>query len=190
MAGPASRTNSDEDRRSLARALAGVAGGSEAALREVYSKTAAKLYGICLRILSDRQEAEDALQDIYLTVWKRAGAYDPERASPVTWLATIARNRAIDRLRARGTRAFALLDDAADVPDPAPGAGEAMEASQDRERLVRCLDTLEARQASAIRSAFFQGATYAELAEAGAVPLGTMKSWVRRGLIRLKACLE
>jgi len=184
------RTSADNDRLALVRALSSVAGGSEAALRDVYSRTSAKLYGICLRILSDRQEAEDALQDIFLTIWKRAGSYDAARASPVTWLATIARNRSIDRLRARGSRPFVNLDAAADVPDARADAVAGIEAAQDRDRLMNCLDTLEARQAGAIRASFFQGLTYSELAEAGAVPLGTMKSWVRRGLLRLKACLS
>lgn len=194
MAGAATSTGTDRaaadaDRQALVRALVRVAEGSEPALRDVYSRTSAKLFGICLRILSDRQEAEDALQDIYLTIWKRAGTYDAERASPVTWLATIARNRAIDRLRARGVRPFATLDAAADVADARPDALAGIEAAQERDRLARCLDTLEARQAGAIRAAFFGGLTYSELADAGAVPLGTMKSWVRRGLLRLKACL-
>lgn len=177
------------DRQHLTRALAEVAGGSEAALREVYSRTAAKLYGICLRILSDRQEAEDALQDIYLTIWKRADRFDAERASPVTWLATIARNRAIDRLRARGTRSFAMMEEAAQVPDPAPDPAASLMASQGRARIEDCLQQLEDRQAVAIRAAFFDGATYAELAEHGAVALGTLKSWIRRGLLKLRACL-
>jgi len=185
----ADRASGDADRQALVRALAGVAEGSEVALRDVYSRTAAKLYGICLRILSDRQEAEDALQDIFVTIWKRAGTFDAERASPVTWLATIARNRSIDRLRARGVRPFVTLDAAADVADTRPDVVANIEAAQDRDRLMECLDTLEARQAGAIRAAFFQGLTYSELADAGAVPLGTMKSWVRRGLLRLKACL-
>ena len=179
----------DGDRQALVRALASVADGSEPALRDVYSRTAAKLDGICLRILSDRQEAEDALQDIFVTIWKRAGTFDADRASPVTWLATIARNRSIDRLRARGSRPFTTLDAAAEVADTRQDAVASIEAAQDRQRLMHCLDTLEARQAGAIRAAFFGGLTYSELADAGAVPLGTMKSWVRRGLLRLKACL-
>lgn len=189
MLGGVSDSGAAGDRQHLADALAQVAGGSEAALAEVYQRTSAKLYGICLRILSDRQEAEDALQDIYLIIWKRAGAFDATRASPVTWLATIARNRAIDRLRARGTRRFADLDEASGVSDPGPGALALMEAGQERARLAACLGELDARPRQAIHAAFFEGATYAELAEHGGVPLGTMKSWVRRALLKLRACL-
>lgn len=190
MAGAASNSGGHGDRQALTQALAAVAGGSEAALAEVYSMTAAKLFGICLRILSDRPEAEDALQDIYLTIWKRAGSFDAERASPVTWLSTIARNRAIDRLRARGTRKLGSLDEAAQVRDPAPSAFAMLQAQEDRGRLSECLGELEARQANAIRAAFFEGATYVELAQSGAVALGTMKSWIRRGLLKLRACLD
>lgn len=176
-------------RDALTRALARVAAGEETALRDVYVRTSAKLFGIALRILGDRAEAEDALQDIYVTIWRRAGDFDAARASPVTWLATIARNRAIDRFRSRGGRSFAGLDEAAAVVDPRPDAAASLETAEEVGRLQRCLAELEARQGQAIRAAFFGGLTYAELAEAGGVPLGTMKSWVRRGLIRLKACL-
>ncbi len=144
---------------------------------------------MCLRILGDRAEAEDALQDTYLTVWRNARAFDPERASPITWLAALARNRAIDRRRSLGSRATEGLDAAAEVADPTPDAESAIGASQERTRLTGCIGELEARQADAIRSSFLGGATYAELAERRAVPLGTMKSWVRRGLLQLKACL-
>src|ERR1700740_240397 len=89
-----------ESRSQLSAALARVASGDRAALRLVYQDTSAKLFGVCLRILNDRSEAEDVLQDVYLTVWRKAGSFDPSRASPITWLVAIARNRAIDRLGA------------------------------------------------------------------------------------------
>ncbi len=178
------------DRRHLVEALAAVAGGDEAALADVYARTSAKLYGICLRILGDRGEAEDALQDIYVTIWHRAGTFDQTRASPVTWLATIARNRAIDRARARGNRRFEGLDEAEQVRDPGPDAFASLETREAHDRLAGCVDTLEPRHAAAIRQAFFEGTTYAELATKDGVPLGTMKSWVRRALIKLRACLD
>ena len=92
--------DADTTRSQLAAALARVAGGDRAALRMVYQHTSAKLFGVCLRILNNRSEAEDVLQDVYVTVWRKAAAFDPGRASPITWLVAIARNRAIDRLRA------------------------------------------------------------------------------------------
>lgn len=168
-----------------------VAEGDRQALQQVYRATSAKLFGICFRILGDRAEAEDALQDVYLSLWRRADRFDPDRASPITWLATFARNRAIDRLRGGKVRAMAAPVELADtIADKGPAADETMEAGQLDSRLHRCLGTLEAPQREAIRHAFFQGMTYAELAEQQDVPLGTMKSWIRRGLAKLKACLE
>ncbi len=161
-----------------------------AAFRDLYSLTSAKLFGVCLRICGERQAAEDVLHDVYLTVWKRAGAYEPSRASPISWLSTIARNRAIDWRRAQAVRQSTPIDEAPPVADTAPLASEIMVADQEAHRLHHCLDGLAARQRSAIRTAFFDGMTYAELAEREHVPLGTMKSWVRRGLMKLKACLE
>ncbi|HZW46411.1 MAG TPA: sigma-70 family RNA polymerase sigma factor, partial [Microvirga sp.] len=98
------RPELSDARSRLSDALARAGRGSQSALAEIYEATSAKLFGICLRILGDRGEAEDALQDIYLNVWRRAGSFDAERASPITWLATLARNRSIDRLRANGGR--------------------------------------------------------------------------------------
>jgi RNA polymerase sigma factor (sigma-70 family) len=161
-----------------------------AAFRDLYALTSAKLFGVCLRICGERQAAEDVLHEVYLTVWKRAGAYEPGRASPITWLATIARNRAIDWRRAQGVRRYSPIEDAPDIADAAPLASETMESDEAAHHLSHCLDGLDDNQRVAIRTAFFDGVTYAELAERQAVPLGTMKSWVRRGLARLKECLE
>ena len=178
-----------EARARLVDALIRTGAEDRAAFREVYKLTSAKLFGICLRICGDRQAAEDVLHDVYLTIWKRAGAFDPGRASPISWLATIARNRAIDWQRAQGTRRAQPIDAALPLPDPAPLASDTMLAADEEHRLHGCLETLEERQRAAIRTAFFDGVTYAELAERLGVPLGTMKSWVRRGLARLKECL-
>lgn len=185
------RISDAPERDRLVAALERVAQGSSAALGELYDRTAAKLFGICLRILGDRGEAEDALQEVYVSVWRRAESFDAARASPITWLATIARNRAVDRLRSAGRpRAMAPIEDASGVADSAADALTLLEAGEDLARLMGCIEALEPRQAGAIRAAFFEGATYAELATRGDVPLPTMKSWVRRGLIRLRECLE
>jgi RNA polymerase sigma factor (sigma-70 family) len=183
--------DAEASRSQLAAALVRVASGDRAALRMVYQDTSAKLFGVCLRILNDRSEAEDVLQDVYVTVWRKAGGFDPTRASPITWLVTIARNRAIDRLRSGGVNRRTEPIEAADhVSDPAPAAAERVERAQEQQRLARCLEELEARHAAAIRAAFLEGATYDELAQRMKVPLGTMKSWIRRGLLKLRACLE
>jgi RNA polymerase sigma-70 factor (ECF subfamily) len=183
--------NGETERQALVAALSGVARGDQAALRRVYDQTSAKLFGVCLRILKDRTEAEDVLQDVYVTVWRRAGSFDPSRGvSPITWLATLARNRAIDRLRASKAHLSRPLEAAAEAPDQAPLADATLEKDQTQSRLSHCLDQLEPDHAGYVRSAFFGGHTYQTLAEAAAVPLGTMKSWIRRSLLRLRGCLD
>jgi RNA polymerase sigma-70 factor (ECF subfamily) len=179
------------NRSQLAAALARVAAGDRAALRIVYQDTSAKLFGVCLRILNDRSEAEDVLQDVYVTVWRKAGSFDSARASPITWLVAIARNRAIDRLRSSAvSRRSEPIESAEDVRDHAPAALDLVVAAEQRERLKTCLGELEERHSAVIRSAFLDGVTYEQLAQRMDVPLGTMKSWIRRGLMKLRTCLE
>lgn len=162
----------------------------ETAFSELYKLTKAKLFGIVVRICTDRALAEDVLVDVYHTIWRRAGAFEPGRASPITWMATIARNRAIDAVR-RLPRQMPLDLAAADhVPDGAALALAGMLAAEEEGRLHLCLDRLDGQQASAIRTTFFHGLSYSELAETLATPLGTVKSWIRRGLLRLKECLH
>src|SRR4051812_30376600 len=118
-------------RARLTDALARVADGDRAALREVYDLTAAKLFGVCLRISGDRESAEDILQDVYIKVWNRAGRFDAERASPVTWLCAIARNTAIDARRASGRAALVPEEHAAEIADDRATAPEMIEAAQE-----------------------------------------------------------
>lgn len=183
------RSMAEEARSRLEAAMQRLAEGERAALGEVYHATHAKLFGIALRILGDRKDAEDAIQDVYAALWQRAKQYDPDRASPISWLAVSARNRAIDHLRRR--RGTPLAFDAAEaVPDREPLADERMIATERQARIYVCLAMLDGDQGDAIRSAFLEGQTYASLAQRLDVPLGTMKSRIRRGLARLKACLE
>jgi RNA polymerase sigma-70 factor (ECF subfamily) len=169
--------------------LDSVARGDRDAFSDLYRRTSAKLYGICLRLLGSEAEAQDVLQDVYVTVWRKAYRYEAAKASAITWLAVLARNQSIDRLRRR-TVASADLDAAADIADESPSAFELVGDAQDADRLNRCLEQLEERARAMIRAAFLDGATYPELAEREGVPLGTMKSWIRRGLLRLRGCLE
>ncbi|MGZ9113542.1 MAG: sigma-70 family RNA polymerase sigma factor [Brevundimonas sp.] len=178
-------------RDELALALGRAGEGDRAAFRRVYDATSAKLLGVTLRILSDRQLAEDVLQDTYLTVWRKAGSFDASRASPITWLVTIARNRAIDRLRSGASaRRSTPIDAALEVADDGPSPAQSLETGDDVRRLNDCLGGLDDRTGGAIRTAFIEGVTYDVLAARANVPLGTMKSWIRRGLMRLRACLE
>jgi RNA polymerase sigma-70 factor (ECF subfamily) len=177
-------------RAELTACLHRVSLGERSALADLYQRTSAKLFGLCVRILLDRAEAEDVLQDVYLTVWQKAAQFDETReVSPITWLAAITRNRALDRLRTK-KRQFTGLDQAADVADLSPLADIALQTSEADQRLAACLENLDNRAATAIRSAFFGGQTYESLAKTAAMPIGSMKSLIRRGLIQLKACLE
>ncbi|MCK9908710.1 sigma-70 family RNA polymerase sigma factor [Microbacteriaceae bacterium K1510] len=181
----------EANRTLIAAALARIPGGDRTALQTVYRLTSAKLFGVCLRILGERSEAEDVLQEVYLTVWRKAGDFDAARASPMTWLIAIARNRAIDRLRAsRQSRAMAPIEAADDVADAAPRADVMLEGAESSARLHFCLGELADHESKALRGAFFDGNTYEELATRMRVPLGTMKSWIRRAMIKLKDCLE
>ena len=170
--------------------MARIAAGDRAALKRLYDATSAKLFAVCLRILGNRDESEDVLQEVYITVWRRADRFEAGRASVAAWLSTIARNRAIDRLRARGPLAYAEPVDELQTPDAAPLASTLLEQAQDAGALHRCLDELDERTRGVIRTAFFEGVTYEALASRLGTPLGTVKSWIRRGLLKLKGCLE
>ncbi|MBL8893605.1 MAG: sigma-70 family RNA polymerase sigma factor [Rhizobiales bacterium] len=161
-----------------------------AAFDQLYARTAAKLYGVCLRILNDRSEAEDALQDVFIKIWRKADSYAVSDLSPITWLVAVARHQAIDRIRSRKPR-IADLDDAADLPDERQPDPETQAiATGERQRLEGCLGELEADRASAVRGAYLDGLSYAELAQRHDVPLNTMRTWLRRSLMKLKDCLR
>nr|WP_295659109.1 sigma-70 family RNA polymerase sigma factor [Polymorphobacter sp.] len=174
----------------LVSTLARIGAGDRDSLKMLYDATSAKLFGVILRILLERGEAEDVLQEVYITIWRKAAEFDPTRASPITWMVTIARNRAIDRLRARGSRPTTTLDAAAEVRDAAPTADVAIDAVNEALRVNAALATLDPRHAAIIRSAYFEGLTYEAMSEREGVPIGTLKSWVRRGLMRMRTVLE
>ncbi|MEP6982272.1 MAG: sigma-70 family RNA polymerase sigma factor [Sphingomicrobium sp.] len=176
-------------RSELARLMARVADKDSAAFKSVYERTSAKLYGVALRLLGDEAEAQDVLQEVYILIWRKAALFDLARAGAITWLATLARNKAIDRLRGRRAPE-GDADDAASLADDSPSSLDMLEKAEDASRVRQCLEELEERARTMIRSAFFDGATYPELAEKTGVPLPTMKSWIRRGLQHLRGCLE
>jgi len=182
--------SSPAERDALNQLLQQAGCNDQKAFAELYRRTSSKLFGVCMRMLRDRGEAEEVLQETYTTVWRRAGSFDASRASAITWLVTLSRNKAIDRLRQHREELLddpSRLDEAVDEqPTPAAGA----ETSQEYQRLQQCLDELEPQQQSSVREAFFTGATYNELATRCKVPLGTMKSWIRRSLMQLRTCLD
>lgn len=155
----------------------------------LYQQTNAKLFGVCLRVLKDRAEAEDALQDVFVKIWAKADRYSVSDLSPISWLVAVARNHAIDRIRAR-RQPLADIDAAFELADPKPGP-EALAVSGDENALMyRCLDELDPERAQAVEGAYLSGETYAELAERHRVPLNTMRTWLRRSLLKLRECLE
>ncbi|MGL4404524.1 MAG: sigma-70 family RNA polymerase sigma factor [Notoacmeibacter sp.] len=173
--------------------IARVALGDRQAFNALYQATSPKLFAVTMRILGNRSEAEDALQEVYVKVWNRASSFAPNIAnrgySPVGWLVSIARNQSIDLMRQRrGSQVD--IEEAFDLADAAP-LPEAMtiQKSENRE-IERCLATLDADRANAVRGAYLDGRSYEELAENYSVPLNTMRTWLRRSLMKLKECLE
>lgn len=173
----------------VASLLYSVAAQDRAAFRTIYAQTSAKLLGVLIRILGTRVEAEDALQEVYTRVWLRAGRYDASRGAGMTWLVALARNHAIDRIRARKPE---QSDDeaVARVIDTAPRAETRLIAAGEARRVSICFDTLEPDRAAAVRGAYLDGLSYQDLSERHGVPLNTMRTWLRRALQKLKECLE
>ena len=178
------RTSSD-----IEALIARVALRDRAAFAALYDATSAKLFGICLRVLHDRSEAEDALQEVFVRIWDKADRYAANGLSPMTWLITLARNIAIDRLRARKAPAD-TLDAVPDLADGAPTPEAAAIAASERARIAACLDELDPARAEAVRRAYLDGASYQDLADHFAVPLNTMRTWLRRSLLKLRDCLS
>ncbi|MHB8816297.1 MAG: sigma-70 family RNA polymerase sigma factor [Steroidobacteraceae bacterium] len=170
--------------------LSRTAEGDSGAFAELYERTSRRLFGFCMRMLRDRGAAEDVLQEVFVAVWRRAREFDSGRAAAMTWLITLTRNKAIDRLRQERARVPLAPVDFATFADERAGPSADAQASQEYGRLRRCLERLEPDDRQSIREAFFSGATYKELAERCQVPLGTMKSRIRRALAQLCTCLE
>jgi RNA polymerase sigma-70 factor (ECF subfamily) len=172
----------------VAALIARCAAEDRAAFRVLYRATSAKLMGVLLRILKERTEAEDALQEAYTRIWLRAGRYDPARGRGVTWLIAIARNLAIDRLR---SRVPSLDEEGLDsVQDDSPRAETRLIAQGEAKRVADCFATLEPDRAEAVRGAYLDGLSYVELAGRHGVPLNTMRTWLRRSLLKLRECLD
>lgn len=169
--------------------LSRVAMGDRKAFVALYAATSAKLFGICMRILKNRTDAEEALQEVYVRIWQKARLYTPGTYSPVSWLSAIARNHAIDIIRARKPVADDI-DQAYSIADEQPSPERKAVLSDEMRRVDMCLQELDERHAGAVRQAYVDGYTYEELAARYEVPLNTMRTWLRRSLMKLKACLE
>lgn len=166
-----------------------VALGDRAAFSALYDATSAKLFGVCLRVLNDRAEAEDVLQDVFVKIWHKAHLYSVNGYSPMTWLITLARNAAIDKLRMRKGGSVDI-DEVHDLSDGGPTPEDAAVQSSETARLESCLNALEADKSDAVRRAYLDGDSYKDLAARYDVPLNTMRTWLRRSLLKLRECLS
>lgn len=175
----------------LAGLLASSGLGDKSAFAELYRLTRSKLFAVSLRIVRERHLAEEVLQDSFVNIWNHAGNYASAKSAPLTWMTAIVRNRSLDIVR-RGGWEVSDEDDmlANTVEDDAPQPPDALVASRDAHNIQRCMDELEAEQRQSISLAFFHGLSHSELADHMRKPLGTVKTHIRRGLMRLKDCLE
>jgi len=182
---------SNED---LAALLPRVALGDRAAFERVYRATCAHLLGVAFRILNSRERAEEVLQEAFMNVWHSAGGFDGSVAGPMTWLINIVRNKAIDALRSGKTErasTVALDEEAMAVAADELQQPQALfERSLEKLRITGCMGGLGATQRQALALAYYRGMVHTEIAETLGAPLGTVKAWVRRGLDRLKDCLD
>jgi len=167
---------------------------SPAALKELYGLTSARMFGLAMRVTGNREWAEDALQEAYLNIWRIAGDYRAGISPPMAWMGVIVRSRALDFLRRRASEradAGVELDDylqdtiAGDVDDPVDSA----DASQQATALRQCLSRLEAKQREVVSLAYLRDLSHSELAGQLSLPLGTVKTWIRRGLTQLRDCM-
>lgn len=158
--------------------------GDRTAVGELYDRHAGLMYGVVLRIVRERAEAEDVLQDAWIQAWLRSGTFDPDRGSVAAWLVTIARSRALDRIRRRASRAKA--EALAPPPTPREDPGVRSEQGAERNALGRALASLDPRHREVLEIAYFEGLSQTEIAERLAAPLGTVKHWARQGLLRLR----
>ncbi|MGI9353770.1 MAG: sigma-70 family RNA polymerase sigma factor [Rhizobiaceae bacterium] len=170
--------------------LAATAKGDREAFHELYQHSSGKLFGVLLRILKNRQMAEDALQDVYLKIWQKADAYSADKGKPISWMATIARNRAIDIVRA--SRPHQTVDEPGDEEEIFQLGGQAAEGVDvgELESLRFCLGEMKKDDRRYVILAYYEGFSRDELAERFEIPVGTIKTRLRRGLIALRACLE
>ena len=179
------------DPATLAKWISAVALGDRQAYRRLYDATSPKLFAVALRILRDESRAEDVLQDSFVNVWNGAAGYNSSLSAPMTWMVTIVRNRALDYIRRVDRRTIELDDDlAAVLESDAPTPADSAMRTQDAMALDRCLKRLDAGQRQAIAFAYFQGLTHSELAATMRIPIGTVKTWIRRGLEKMKRCLD
>lgn len=175
----------------LAQLLAQCGIGNRQAFAQLYDETKAKLFAVSLRIVRERHIAEEVLQDCFVSIWNNASKYATAKSAPMTWMTAIVRNRSLDIVR-RPLVEIADEDDffALNMEDETPGPQDLLAAARDRHKIEHCMKRLEGEQLQTISLAFFHGLTHSEVADHLGRPLGTVKTHIRRGLMKLKGCLE
>ena len=174
--------------------IARVALGDRTAFRQLYDATSPSLMGVALRIVRDRSRAEDVLQDAFVNIWHRAGSYRAEAGSPLTWLTAIVRNRALDALRSEARHpADSLTDDEdemTDIQDDRPDPLGLLTQAADALTIRACLEAIDGSQRQCLALAYYHGLTHSEMAAHLGSPIGSVKVWLRRGLEKIRRCLE
>jgi RNA polymerase sigma-70 factor, ECF subfamily len=163
--------------------------GDQRALGELYDRYTPLLYPVALRILRSASDAEDVLQEAWLQVWKRVVTYDPRRGTVAAWLLTVTRSRALDRYRSLSSRKRAENEENFEPQQPAPGPSNMSLHNELHDRVQNALDALQPKQREVLEIAYFEGLSQSEIADRLGAPLGTVKSWTRQGLMRLRELL-
>ena len=172
----------------LALVIGRVSLGDRQAFSQLYRRSSPKLFAILVRILKNRSEAEDALQEVFMKIWQRADRFSAEEGRAETWLSTIVRNHAIDLIRARKP-VSSSIDEAYDLASDAPDPEAAAVSSSEGGRIEKCMQRLESDKAEAVKRAYVEGLSYQELADFYNIPINTIRTWLRRSLLKLRECL-
>jgi RNA polymerase sigma-70 factor (ECF subfamily) len=170
--------------------LQATAAGDRTAFQRLYAQTSPRLFAVALRLLRHRDQAEDLLQEVYLKIWHKARLFDPGRGTAIVWMITLVRRAALDKLRETGRRPREVSAEDPTIDLEAFAAPEGADRGPETQKLTACLKDLDGTKREAILFAFYYGCTHDELAVRLNKPVGTVKSWIRRGLRELKRCLE
>lgn len=180
----------DTEQDELMGLLIAVAREDRRAFQRLYEKISGRMFGLCLKLANQRDLAEEAVQDAFVQIWHHAGEYHTDRGAPLGWMLTIARYRTLDLMRARKSKQTAGDSHLEHIEDGREGPLDMSLRTAGAEQLTGCLEELSEAQRDSILLSYYRGFTHDELSETLSSPIGTVKSWIRRGLMALKRCLE